>query len=535
VKHDLATRDAVMTDYRWAIADKLGFVPFVHQADWWLATDGLLVTDQPARAQDPGVRVLIRADVMAESDVVLDERIIKGARCVVVRRRTLPRPQGRARVCADLGSFKIGKSHSAAIWAAGFAAIPGARVKLVGYEYDTCAPEFEYIVEAICSDRGMGTTPASLQNRPRDGRMWLDLPNGARFEARSWERKDGLKGKEDDCYVFCEAYQLPGIECYTDFKQNLDARKGYAIFPTTPDRPWVEIFHQHGHGDPEFPDWQCVCGVARDVNPTSFDASQKEKDRKLMTREKFGIHYEGQIGRYIGSVFNYQRGQRQFTTATHPDCWRDVDKGSVIENFQIPPHWETFGAADTGTFTAGLLAALSPTGDLLFVYEQPNYRYIGGKHEFLDGASIATWKRDMRRAMDAARVRDLRADPNSQWKRELLSEPNGIHLRAGTADLEQRTEVLREYFQHGKVFLAPWLEVLPYELEQAQWPDDTTAGGRYRRVKKQDHTLDGAEHIAACRPRSVLVAERKPKLWIEEFTGHALTSTPTANPHMGIH
>jgi hypothetical protein len=338
-----------------------------------------------------------------------------------------------------------------------------------------------------------------------------------------------------NCYVFCEAYQLPGIECYTDFKQNLDARKGYAIFPTTPDRPWVEIFHQHGHGDPEFPDWQCVCGVARDVNPTSFDASQKEKDRKLMTREKFGIHYEGQIGRYIGSVFNYQRGQRQFTTTTHPDCWRDPANGSVIENFQIPAHWETFGAADTGTFTAGLLAALSPTGDLLFVYEQPNYRYIGGKHEFLDGASIATWKRDMRRAMDAARVRDLRADPNSQWKRELLSEPNGIHLRAGTADLEQRTEVLREYFQHGKVFLAPWLEVLPYELEQAQWPDDTTAGGRYRRVKKQDHTLDGAEHIAACRPRSVLVAERKPKLWIEEFTGHALTSTPTANPHMGIH
>lgn len=524
-----------MTAFRWAVCDKLGFIPFLHQAEWWLASDGLIVTDQPARDQDQSVAVLITAVRALPDEPIYASRLIRDTPCVVVKRRVLPRLKGRAHVVADLGSFKIGKSHSSAIWAAGFATVPNARVKLVGIEYDTCAPEFEYVVEALLSDRGMGMKYDSLQNRPKDGRMWLDLPNGARYEARSWERKEGLFGKEDDAYIYCESYQLPGLQCYTDFKQNLDARTGYAVFPTTPDRPWVEIFHVHGHGDEKFPDWQCVCGVARDVNPTSFDASQKEKDRELMTREKFGIHYEGVIGRYVGSVFNYQRGQRVFTTTTHPDCWRDLKAPATVDNFRIPQHWEVLGAGDTGTFTSGLLATITPAGDLLFFYEQPNYRYIGGKHEFDSGSSITSWKRDMRAAMDASGCRELWADQNSQWKREMLAEPNRIHLRSATAQLEQRTEVLREYFQHGKAYLAPWLEVLPYELEQAQFPEETTAGGKYRRLKKQDHTLDGAEHIAALRPRSPLYEVTDDRLWVEQFTGQSLRGRVTADPVMGVH
>lgn len=503
-----------MTAFRWAVAEKMGVTLFPHQAEWMLASDGLLLTDQIVPDGD-GLRVRLPDDT-------------------IVSRRLLPRPQGRAHVVAALGSFKTGKSWSAALWASGLAAVPNARVKLIGIEYDTCAPEFEYIVEFLLSDRGMGMKYDSLQNRPRDGRMWLDLDNGARYEARSWERKDGLKGKEDDAYVFCEAYQLPGLEAYTDFKQNLDKRNGYAVIPTTPDRPWVEIFHQHGHGDPDFPTWQCICGTERRANPFTFSAEQKERDRKLMTREKFGVHYEGAIGRYVGSVFQYRRGQRAFTPTTHPDCWKDPDGPATLSNFTIPAHWETLGAGDTGTFTSGLLATLTPDGDLLFFYEQPNYRYIGGRHEFESSSSISSWKRTMRAAMDASGVRELWADQNSQWKREMLAEPSSILLRSATAQLEQRTEILREYFQHGKVYLAPWLEVLPYELEQAQWPEDTTAGGRYRRLKKQDHTLDGAEHIAALRPRSVQTEYVDRRLWIEQFTGHSLRR-PAVDPVMGIH
>lgn len=510
-------RDEVMTGFRWAVLKKLGLTLFPHQADWMLATDGLILTDQIAGPHDNGFTVRLPDDT---TEV----------------RKVLPRLHGRAHIVAALASFKTGKSWSAALWGAGLAAIPGSRVKIIGIEYDTCTPEFEYLVEMLLSERGMNLKYDSLQNRPRDGRMWLDLANGARYEARSWERKDGLKGKEDDAYIYAEAYQLPGLECYTDFKQNLDKRNGYAIIPTTPDRPWVEIFHQHGHGDEEFPTWQCVCGIERKTNPYTFSADQMERDKKLMTREKFGIAYEGRIGRYVGSVFNFQRGQRQFSTETHPDCWKNPREPATIENFRIPAHWETFGAGDTGTFTSGVLAALAPNGDLLFFYEQPNYRYVGGRHEFTDGSSITSWKREMAHAMTAARVRELWADQNSQWKREMLAEPNRIHLRGASAKLEQRTEILREYFQHNKVFLAPWLEVLPYELEQAQWPEETTSGGRFQRLKKQDHTLDGAEHIAALRPRTPVESFVPKRLWIEEFTGRTLASTRQgSDPHLGVH
>ena len=514
-------RDALMTAYRGAICARLGIVPFPHQAEWWLATDGWMLTDQVVEAQTAGA-IAVRVPG-AEPGTVRDEW-----------RRVLPRPLGRARVVADLGSFKIGKSFSSAIWAAGFAAVPGARVKLMGLEYDTCAPEFEYLIEALCSARGMRMPYASLQNRPRDGRMWLDLDNGARYEARSWERKEALKGKEDDCYVFCEAYQLPGLEAYTDFKQNLTARDGYAVFPTTPDRPWVEVFHQHGHSDPEFPAWQCVCGVRRDVNPYTFDASQKDRDRKLMTAEKFAIHYDGQIGRYVGSVFHYQRGAWQVTPETHPDCWIDKAGFATRDNFTVPPAWEVLGAADTGTFTSAVFAALSPEGDLIVFDEVPNYRYIGNKPELDEHTSISTWKRRVRITMDRFGVRGLWADQNSQFKRELLTAPNSVLLYSAKARLEQRTEVLREYATHRKLFLAPWLEVLPYEIEQAAWPQETTAGGRFQRLKVHDHTLDGIEHLAALRPRSaILDPEPDDRLWVEAFAGRRLSHLQ-GDPHLGV-
>lgn len=522
-----------MTAFRWAVCEKLGFVPFLHQAEWWCATDGLIVSPHPPReGVGDAVKVLVAKTDAVEGEPVLETRTIKGQDYYVVRRQTLPRPGGRARVSADLGSFKIGKSVSAAIWGAGFAIVPNARVKLIGIEYDTCTPEFEQLLEAICSDRGMGMAYDSLQNRPKDGRMWLELSNGARFEARSWERKDGLKGKEDDAYIYAEAFQLPGIECFTDFKQNLDKREGYAVFPTTPDRPWVEIFHQLGHGDPEFPTWQCTCGVQRSVNPYSFDATQMQRDRKLMTREKFGIHYEGKIGRYVGSVYNYQRGQRQFDTRTHPHLWANPEGPATWENLKLPRHWEVLGAGDSGTFTSAVLVAFDERGDAFVIYEQPNYRYIGGKHEF-DDSTIPEWAGSIGRAMGRCGVHGLFADRNSQFKREFQNYD--ITLYGANAGLELRTKIAREYFHGDAIHLAPWLDVLPYELEQAQWPEETTAGGRFQRLKKQDHSLDGLEHVLARRPRSVTEQDHQVGTWIEEYIGRPMHSLRNlADPHLGV-
>ncbi len=230
-----ALRDRLMTEFRLFLCDKINFVPFEHQAAWWATTDGYELTEVEAdpHGKEPCAKM----------------RLPDGT---ITYRLLLPREYGRAKVVAELGAYKSGKSAGAGIWAASFAAVPNATVYLVGNEYDMTAPEFEYLLEAICSERGLNQKYRSLQNRPKDGRLWLELENGCRFEARSWERSESLKGKEVDAYIYCEAYQLPGIECFTSVAQNLRVRQGYAVFPTTPDRPWVQVFHEHGHGHPIF-------------------------------------------------------------------------------------------------------------------------------------------------------------------------------------------------------------------------------------------------------------------------------------------
>lgn len=490
-------------------------MPFLHQAEWWAASDGLYLLPE----EDPnGVEVR-----------VTDE--------VVKRYKVVERPYGRAKVLADLGSFKIGKSFGSALWVSSFACVPNARVQLIGLEYDICAPEFEYLCEFLLSERGMGIRPDSLQNRPRDGRMWIDLPNGARFEAKSWDRKDTLKGKEIDCYLYCEAYMLPGMECFTDYSQNLRARDGYAVFATTPDRPWLQEFYEKATGgDHRFVKWHCTAGVGADANPYTFDAEAKERDRELMTREKFAIHYEGQLGDFVGRVYGYQRGQRQFTVDTHPFLFRPG--GGSRESFTLPEGWTVLGGADTGTMFSSVLVAFAPTGDAFVIDEFPNYGYVSGKLEltpetFPEWCS-RVWTRHS--TITGKPVCSLYADKNSQFKREAsLQRDFHLYLESNPTPLEVRTEISREYFQHNKVFFAPWLRVLPFEIENAQWPEEATMGGKFARIKDRDHTLDCLEHVLSRRPRGPgMAAKPRAQSWLREYLGkEPKLKSRTKDPHMG--
>src|SRR5436190_13172985 len=98
------TRDQLLTLFRERVAEKMGVVPFLHQRQVWAAGDGMILTGQ----EDPLNGLPVRVD---------QETVIKAA--------WVARPEGRARFLADLGAFKIGKSYGAALWASGFAAVPG--------------------------------------------------------------------------------------------------------------------------------------------------------------------------------------------------------------------------------------------------------------------------------------------------------------------------------------------------------------------------------------------------------------------------
>lgn len=473
VPNDL--RDELISAFRETVCTRLGVAPFLHQRTVWAASDGLELTGEP----DPN-GLTVRTEF---GDIA--------------RISTRSRPQGRARFLADLGAFKIGKSFGAALWGSGFACIPGAKVSLVGLEYNICEPEFSYLLEFLCSQRGMALKYKSLVNRPRQGDMYLELQNGAIFECRSWERKESLKGKENDAYIYCEAYQLPGMECFTSFSQNLRARRGYAYFATTPDRPWIKLLHELGHGaDPE---WHCTCSVGAESNPFTFDAKAKERDIKLMTKEKYEIHYNGQLGDFVGRVFNYSRGQRVFDRNTHPFLFGRESGGGLRADLAIPAGWEIVGGADTGTFYSGLLVAFSPEKEAFVIDEFPNYRYVAGEAERDESLTIPTWAaRLAQRSLQLGGKSSFWADSNSQFKGELRNY--GVHLLPARAPVETRTEIAREYFEHGKIWLAPWLDILPFELENASWPEEASLSGKFSRVKDRDHTLDPLEHILARRP-----------------------------------
>jgi hypothetical protein len=387
-----------------------------------------------------------------------------------------------------------------------------------------CEPEFNYLVEFLL-DR-LELPKKSLVNRPRQGDMFLELTNGARFEAKSWERKESLKGKENDAYIYCEAYQLPGIECFTSFSQNLRARRGYAYFATTPDRPWIKQLHELGHGaDPE---WHCTCSVGAEANPYTFDAVAKVRDEKLMTREKFAIHYGGQLGDFVGRVFPFARGQRVFTAQTHPALFRGGDQR---DNLYIPDGWIIENGVDTGTHYGAVSVAFSPEGEAFVIDEFPNYRYVAGDIERDESISIPRWASGVRRRIESLGGRaNFWADPNSQFKSELRHY--GVALMPASHPVEARTEIAREYFEHGRIWFAPWVVELPFEIENAAWPEEASLTGKFARVKDRDHLLDCLEHVLARRPYGRVPASARPAgSWAAGFG--KLRSKQPGNAHLG--
>ena len=501
-------RDFLIAAFRERVCERMGVAPYLHQRQVWAASDGLELTGEP---DERGVTVTTESGE-------------------IIRAATRPRAAGKARFLSDLGAFKIGKSFGAALWTAGFAAVPAARVSLVGLEYNICEPEFTYICDFLLSERGMNLKAKSHVNRPRQGDMYLEMPNGAVFECRSWERKESLKGKENDAYIYCEAYQLPGIECFTSFSQNLRVRRGYAYFATTPDRPWIKLLHELGHGaDPE---WHCTCSVPAEANPLAFDPKAKERDRGLMTREKFAIHYGGELGDFVGRVYNFTRGSRVFDDHTHPEMFRPGGGSDTLrDRLVVPKGWEIVGGADTGTFYSAGLVAFAPSGDAFVIDEFPNYRYIAGEAERDEQLSIPRWAREVRkRTTDLGGRAAFWADPNSQFKAELLNY--GMSLLPAKIPVEARTEIAREYFEHNRIWLAPWITVLPFELENAAWPEEASLSGKFARVKDRDHSLDWLEHILARRPYGRPQAgTRRHGSWLAKTYGNARKQS--GNIHLG--
>lgn len=199
---------------------------------------------------------------------------------------------------------------------------------------------------------------------------------------------------------------------------------------------------------------------------------------------------------------------------------------------RLPPGWELIAGADTGTYCSCVIAAVSPDPAICCVlYEIPNYRYVAGEYELL-GLSSPQWAGHVVSAWQSLTSRDCHAwaDPNTQFREDLAHY--GLRLLSNRRGLELRTEITREYFQHERIWLAPWLTVLPYELEQATWPNDTTAA-RFTRTKQKDHTLDCLEHLLSRRPRGKQIRREEKRTFLDQFLSQHRAPSSRRDPHLG--
>jgi len=339
-----AKRQRQVADFRRKIYDQLDLVLFPHQAEWQLASEGLLLLpDAPKRGDN-------FTEVRLEDGTITTQLVV-------------PRPHGAAHVLCDFAGFKGGKSYSAAAWPTGYSCLDDANIVFVGIEQISCKAEFGYLAEFLLSEEnGLGLEFDQYRNEPRDGKMWLKLaasehnaslgvPGGAYYEVRSYghtttnKKSKTLKGDKVDAYIFCEAYQLPGLFAYTSLSQNLRENDGCAVFPTTPDSAWLTVLHDKAHGIPARrispdPYYHCTCGIDAKCNPFTFDAAARQRDDPtnprggLMTNERFRVHWGGQVGKPIGQVFDYDQTLHMFTPATDQHLF----KAESVAAYELSPH-----------------------------------------------------------------------------------------------------------------------------------------------------------------------------------------------------
>lgn len=416
------------------------------------------------------------------------------------------------------------------IYGASILCIPDCQLRIIGMEYRVARNEYEYLLDALLSERGASLFDARdkpappgvlaytrMLNNPDKGQMLLELNNGAKVECRTWERSHALKGEEVDCYVWSEYYQFPGIEAMLEIRQNLAARHGRNIIATTPDRPHIEeIIDRAKSNDPMYATWKCVTDIPRRENPLAFSYDKMIEEMSSRTKEKWLIHWEGKTGEYVGSVYDYIRGQRVFTPQSHPYLWKDPMGPPTPDNLLIPGHFMRVCGFDTGTYTGAVPITVDEHGVVYFLGEFCNYRYIGGVIERIESALIPEMASRLKGFLQMlGGTWQHPADWNSQFRDEWRGY--GFHFRNGERAPDLRTERMREYFQHGKAFFAPWLTVLPYEVERARFPDSPNSAGRLIRLSENDHLLDAAEHACATVKRRTADAPRGEKPYARQI------------------
>lgn len=209
--------------------------------------------------------------------------------------------------------------------------------------------------------------------------------------------------------------------------------------------------------------------------------------------------------------------------------------------FQLPDGWPIYVGFDTGTFMSATFTTFTLDPHAAITLDEfPNYRYVGGEIELL-GLSNKEWAESVVAGYNFWRPGTSKVkgwvDTNTQFRSELALY--GLTLVGNPKKLELRVEITRQYVQAKdpfRFYMTPWLTVLPYEMEHATFPKETTQSGKFERIKNFDHTLDTVEHVLSRRPRVRMTAQSPRESFLDRFlreNRHPALPGRNVDPHLG--
>ena len=205
------------------------------------------------------------------------------------------------------------------------------------------------------------------------------------------------------------------------------------------------------------------------------------------------------------------------------------------EHLRLPNDTQYQLGAFVGRFSSAVILALLPGYPILVVEEIPNYHYVGDGEIELSGLTTVEWGELVVRTWRAFAGKDARCaawvDPDTEFTKEmkrckLRLKPNHHH------GPELRTEVTREYFHDNKIYLAPWLTVLPNEIGRARWPPEESSAFKVR-ATGQDYTLSALEQVISRRPLAKAAVKRPSTHWITKRIESSGGTHDRSDTHLG--
>ena len=261
---------------------------------------------------------------------------------------------------------RFGKSRMAAA-----ELLPGmfekdARYWIVGPTYDLAEKEFRYLWEDIVINLGLGPHLKRKAYNVRTGEMYMEMPWNTRVDVKSADHPDGLVGEGLDGLIVSEAAKQRSVVWEKYLRPALADRRGWAIFPSTPEGfNWYYDLYRRGIDD-DHPDWESWNFPSWE-NPYVYPLG--EEDPEILSQKRG--EDDPWFWQEIGADF------RSFVGKIYTEWKDDIH---ILNRYVYNPDWPNYLWFDFG-FTNPFVALdvqISPS-DEIYIWRE---HYLSGKAPF---------------------------------------------------------------------------------------------------------------------------------------------------------